>query len=205
MDPEGQAMSRRASTSCAAVLVAAFLLLVVEAIAAGVTSSVTNRTYSVHGTTARAVVRYMQSHAIAGDHGAAFANIRPRYFLDFETRQVGGVCRATDVAVNIRFTLTVPNAVDRGRMSTRVRRAWDSFLAFVHRHEDHHRQSYIGCARRFIGTAQRQSEASCPMVGRVVRRLFETMRRDCEVIQLQWDRGQRGVLRQQSLIRMSGY
>jgi predicted secreted Zn-dependent protease len=198
-------MSRRASTSCAAVLVAAFLLLVADAIAAGVTSSVTTRSYNVHGTTARALVRYMQSHAIAGDHGAAFANIRPRYSLDFETEQVGGMCRADDVAVIIRFTLTLPVAVDRGRMSPRVRKAWDSFLAFARRHEEHHRQSYIGCARRFIGTAERQSEASCPMVRRVVRHLFETMRRDCEAMQVQWDRGQRGALRQQSLIRMSGY
>lgn len=165
----------------------------------------TTNAYPVQGTTAKQIVRHMQSHPIRGDHGSAFANIRPRYTLSVKTAEKGGICRAADVDVHIHFTLTVPEASQRSRMSGQVRSAWDSFSRFIRNHEEHHRQSYIGCAKAFVREARRETAPSCFAVEREIRRMFETAKRDCEAKQVAWDRGQKGALRRQSIVRMAGY
>lgn len=194
-------MSRRASTSCALVLLLAGFVPAM----AGVTTTSHTNSYSVPGTTAKAVMRYMQSNPIRGDHGAAFASIHPSYALSIDSKQSGAMCRATRVDVRISFALTLPEATGRAQMSKRVRSAWDAFAAFARGHEEHHRQSYIGCAKSFVAAAQQKRGPSCVALEGDIRRAFESSKRDCEAKQVAWDRGQKGVLRRQSLVRMAGY
>jgi predicted secreted Zn-dependent protease len=172
---------------------------------AQVTTSTSTNTYSVPGTTAKQVVQYMQGHPIRGDHGSAFANIRPRYTLTLKTADKGSICRASKVAVKVHFTLTLPQATGTSRMSKRVRTAWNAFIGFVKRHEEHHRQSYIGCANAFVRAAKRETAPSCSSVEFAVRKRFDQMKRDCEAKQVAWDRGQKGALRNQSIVRLAGY
>jgi predicted secreted Zn-dependent protease len=185
--------------------VAIVLLFGVTLAHAQVTTSTTTNTYGVPGTTAKQVVQYMQSHPIRGDHGSAFANIRPRYTLTVKTAVSGSICRASKVAVKIHFTLTLPEATGTNRMSKRVRGAWNNFIGFVKRHEEHHRQSYIGCANTFVRAAKRETAPSCSSVEFAVRERFDEMKRDCEAKQVAWDRGQKGALRNQSIVRLAGY
>ena len=199
-------MGRHASAACVIALVAACSAAGSAAPAvAQVTSSVTTNTYSVPGTTAKSIVRYMQSHPIRGDHGSAFANIRPRYTLTLDSAERGGMCRATEVRVKIHFTLTVPEASQKSRMSGRVRSAWNSFSSFIRSHEDQHRRSYIGCAESFVREAKREKAASCFAIESAIRRLFDRMKRDCEARQVAWDKTQKGRLKGQTLVRMAGY
>lgn len=165
----------------------------------------TTNTYPVPGTTAKAIVRYMQGHPIRGDHGSAFANIRPRYTLLVDGRENGGICRADEVRVKIHFTLTMPEATGTRQMPARVRSAWDSFSKFIRSHEDSHRRSYVGCAESFVRQARREAAPSCLAVESAVRRLFDRMKRDCEAKQVAWDRTQKGRLNGQALVRMAGY
>lgn len=172
---------------------------------AQVTTSTTTKTYPVPGTTAKAVIRYMQGHPIRGDNGSAFANIRPRYTLSVKTAEKGAICRATDVDVKIHFTLTLPQATGRASMSSRDRKSWDSFAAFIRNHEDHHRRSYTSCAKSFVQQARRESASSCFAVESSIRRLFDQMKRDCEAKQVAWDRTQKGALRSHAFVRRAGY
>ena len=182
-----------------------WLLLGLAVAQAQVTTTMTTNTYGVPGTTAKQIVQYMQSHPIRGDHGSAFANIRPRYTLSVKTAARGAICRAASVGVKIHFVLTLPEATGTRGMSKRVRTAWNGFSSFVKRHEEHHRQSYIGCAKSFVSAAKRETAPSCMAVEAAIRRMFDKHKRDCEAKQVAWDRGQKGALRKQSIVRLAGY
>ena len=79
---------------------------------AGVTSSTEMRDYRVTGTNATDLVGYMKSNPFPGDEGPALANIRQSYALSVNTKDEGGVCRASSVDVNIHFVMTLPKAAD---------------------------------------------------------------------------------------------
>lgn len=188
----------------AAVAAATILLLTVTALGEVTTSDVT-RTHKVAGTTAKALVANMTRHPFAGDHGAAFANIRPRYTLSVETKQSGSQCRATTVAVKINFTTTLPEASQRGQMSKAVRNAWDNFANFAKRHEEAHRASYIGCARAFVSKAKQQRHVSCGGVESAIRQSFDRMKRECEAKQAAFDRVEKRKVPRLTLFNMAGY
>jgi predicted secreted Zn-dependent protease len=189
-----------------AISVAAVFGLLSPALA-GVKVTISQNAHKVPGTTAKALVMYMQSNPVRGDHGGAFANIRPRYTLSITTKdqKKGGICRAKKVDVNIHFTLTLPEATNIKGMSKKVRTAWNSFIGFARSHENQHKHSYIGCAERFIAQALKQSAESCGALEMNIRRMFDESKRKCEQRQSAFDRQQKGVLLRQSLIRMAGF
>jgi predicted secreted Zn-dependent protease len=197
-------MSRRASASWCGIILAVAIAGLVPAFA-GVKTTQSQQNYSVPGTTARQLVQYMQSHPFAGDHGGAFANIRPRYTLSTTTKQSGVICRATRVDVSIHFTITLPVATNLNSLSKGVRSAWNSFAGFAKAHEEHHRQSYIGCAERFVANAMKQKAESCGALEVEIRSLFEKAKKVCEQRQSAFDRQQKGALERQSLMKMAGY
>jgi predicted secreted Zn-dependent protease len=165
--------------------------------AAGVTSSIDRRDYAVYGSTTVALVTYMNRHPIQGDHGHAYASIHPTFKLDLKTSQTGGMCKA-QVNVNIRFTLTLPTASTSG-MTKSARKAWLGFVAFAKAHEEHHRQSYIGCAKDFVTAAERKSAGQCVALTSDIKTMFKKMQTDCEAKQRDFDRAQARVLRNLSL------
>lgn len=185
--------------------IVAALVLLVTPLMGGVVTSTTVRTYDVPGTTAKAVVGHMLRNPVRGDHGAAFANIRPSYTLDIATRENGGQCRIRDITVTIHFSMTLPVAANTEKMSSRLRSAWNSFADFARRHEEAHRTSYIGCANRFVSAAKRQTAMSCHAAISQVRRLFAEARRSCEALQVEFDRREKRVLAGLALFRMAGY
>lgn len=162
-------------------------------------------TYRVPGTTARALVNYMLSSPYPGDHGGAFANIRPQYKLSIKTKESGGMCRVQDVDVDIRFVITLPEAADASRMSKSTRSAWNNFAAFARRHEEVHRASYTACAKAFVAAARRQKGGACYALTADIRQSFAQARRDCEAKQSAFDRSQKRVLSNLRLFNMAGY
>jgi predicted secreted Zn-dependent protease len=180
------------------------LVALLPAVAGVRTTSVTHA-YKVPGTTAKGVVTYMLRNPFPGDHGGAFANIRPKYKLSVSSRSSGGLCRAKSVDVDIRFVITLPEARDIKRMSAKTRSAWRSFAAFARRHEETHRQSYIGCANSFVTAARREKAESCHALDARIRRMFEQAKRGCEARQSAFDRQQRHIVPGLALFDMAGY
>jgi predicted secreted Zn-dependent protease len=168
---------------------------------AGVSFSIDNRTFYVSGTTPTSLVRYMNSHAIQGDHGNAYASIHPNYRLGLSTKQAGGICRA-DVDIDLHFTLTLPKANTSG-MSRSTRSAWNSFVSFARAHEEHHRLSYIACAKAFVAKAERMTDKQCFSLNADIRKMFAQMKRDCESKQRPFDAAQARVLAGSSLFAMA--
>lgn len=159
------------------------------------------RDYRVRGIDARTLVGYMRARPFAGDNGPAMANIRPRYDLKIETAagerkargkrkaEKTGVCRVGKVTLSIRFTMTLPRAVQEARLDRRTRRAWRSFKSFTRRHEETHRRIYLRCARGFLRKAAAMSSpGSCYRLKREVRRLLDREDKACNRLHDAFDR-----------------
>ena len=188
------------SIAAVAVLTAG---LAAGATLAGVTTTVSTHWFEVEGRTARQLVSYLNSHAIAGDHGHAYASVHPNYSLSLDTRDTGKQCRATRVDVRIAFDLTLPVAASPGAMSAAARRAWTRFAGFARAHEAHHQASYTSCASGFVAWARRMTASGCVALESQIRQAFAQMRRDCEARQMSFDRSQARVLRGLSLFSMA--
>jgi len=186
-----------------ALTLAAGLPVGVWAASGVVTSSTSTRSYAVEGSTAVALVRYMNGHPVQGDHGAAYASIHPDYQLSLTTVQRGGQCVAQSVSVNVDFDLTLPVADEPDQMGGRTRSAWNAFTAFARAHEGHHKASYLGCARAFVAQAKRQAADECFALESQIRTMLSQMKRSCEVKQLQFDQSQRRVLSHMALFAMA--
>ena len=176
-----------------ALIGAAGVIVVLPAIA-GVTSSTQQQSFVVEGTTASGLVRFLNGHAFEGDHGRAYASVHPDYQLSVTTRESGGMCRPARVDVHVDFDLTLPTA-DTSGMSGRVRGAWNGFAAFARAHENHHKQSYLGCAQNFVAQARRQVAPSCFELESDLDLMLYAMKRACEVKQRPFDQSQARVLR----------
>jgi predicted secreted Zn-dependent protease len=77
---------------------------------AGVTSTTSQRYYTVSGTAKSTLARRMRSNPFRGDGGGAVANIRPKYSLDVVTKKTGSSCKVVQANLKVRFTLTLPRA-----------------------------------------------------------------------------------------------
>ncbi len=183
---------------------AVFIPVLTLAAGGAVTSSTTEHDFVVDGTTPSAIVHYMDSHAVSGDHGHAYANIHPNYQLSLTTHQAGDMCVPSDVDVHVDFDLTLPVAADVAGMSGRTRWAWNDFAAFARAHEGHHKASYLACAAAFVAQARRQSAAECFALEENIRQMLYEMKQNCEAAQAPFDRAQRWPLVHQPLLEMAG-
>lgn len=178
------------------------LLGLSNAALAEVKITVDHRDHIVQGTTAAGLVRSMNANPMSGDHGSAYASIHPTFNLSIDTRQSGGICRAT-VDVRLHFVLTLPKAASSGAMSSRTRSAWNAFTNFARNHEAHHQASYTGCAKSFANRAERQTAKQCMALQSDIRKLFTQMKRDCEALQRPFDRAESRRLPGLSLFAMA--
>jgi predicted secreted Zn-dependent protease len=186
-----------------AALAAASLVLSGELAAAGVTTSTQTSSYRVGGSTASDLVSYMRYHPFPGDRGAAVANIRPSYSLSVVSAQTGATCRASAVNLRITFVMTLPSASSAG-MSPATRAAWNSFVAFARRHEEHHRAIYLQCANTFVAKAQQATAGSCLGLNANIRSLLESQKRACDRLQAAFDRQDAPRVLGLSLFAMAG-
>ena len=184
-----------------ALLCAALPVMQPSPVRADVKTTTSTTYYAVSGTTARTLVRNLNSHPLHGDYGRAYANIKPSWSMSVATSEKGSMCRASDVDVKISFRLTLPKAASR--LSGRTKSAWDAFVNFATRHEKWHERSYTDCARKFVTRAQRVTAPSCSSIRQDVRAMFRDAQRDCEVLQRNFDRQERGRLGGLALFRMA--
>jgi predicted secreted Zn-dependent protease len=192
---------RRAGNSPMAVaLVSALLMPSSAALSGGVTSSTDLHQFVVEGTTAVELVRHLNRNAFEGDSGRAYANMHPDYQLSLTTKQSGGICRPASVGMHVALRLTLPVA-DTSVMSGRTRALWNNFMAFARAHENHHKVTYLDCARRYIQQAQRQSAASCAGLQWTLQQELADMQRACEASEQPFERSQARLLPNLPLFR----
>ena len=195
----GDAVRRICVGITGAVVVAGLVLSTVTAFA-GVTSTTSQRYYSVSGTSKASLASKMRNNPFRGDGGGAIANIRPNYSLDVRTIKTGSKCKVSEANLRIRFTLTLPRARESA-MSAGTRTFWRSFVSFARRHEQRHRDIYLQCARNFVAKAQRLSGPNCAALKTKARRLLAAEERACDRRHAAFDRSERRRLSGQRLFR----
>jgi len=199
-DPHLSRLTRAAGRGALGAIVAGSLCF---GALADVRSSTQTRSYSVGGTTAASLVSYMRSNPFHGSKGDAIANIRPSYALNIATKQSGGTCRASDVTLNIRFVMTLPQARSASAMGSSTRSAWNSFVAFARSHEQTHRSIYVQCGNAFVAKAERLTASNCASLQASIRKLLETEKAVCEGRQRAFDRSDYRRLANLSLFKMA--
>jgi predicted secreted Zn-dependent protease len=173
------------------------------AASAEIRTSTQTQSYSVGGSTPTSLVSYMRSNPFHGSRGDAVANIRPNYALNIATRQSGSTCRASNVTLNIRFVMTLPQARSASAMGSSTRSAWNTFVAFTKRHEETHRSIYVKCGNDFVAKAERLTASSCAALQASIRKLLETEKSVCEGRQRAFDRADYGRVASLSLFKMA--
>ena len=185
-----------------AVLGAAFLWAARSPPAAGgVSQRTVEQAYWVSGTTPQELVGFMVRHPTRGDHGAAWANIRPDFRLSLRTRQHGG-CAVSRVDLHIDFTMTLPRGRSEGTMGRQTRKLWRSFAKFARNHEFGHRRIYLDCAKAFAARARKLPPmASCHGLQAAANQLMRSQMAACEPKHQAFDRREAGRLRSHPLLR----
>jgi predicted secreted Zn-dependent protease len=139
------------------------------------------RDHPVSGTTPRTVWQYMNAHPIMDpDDGPAYANLTHEHDLTIRTETAGGACRVADLTFRWRFVLTLPKATDYARMDAGTQSMWNAFVAGLKRHEETHRQIFLGCAAKFVPAAAKLTgPAGCLGLKRKVQRYIDQQYESC--------------------------
>jgi predicted secreted Zn-dependent protease len=165
------------------------MALAPAASAAAVRSTLELRQNPIHGTTPAELLAYMRGHMIADEDGPAFANITHDHDLSISVRAAGGVCRVGALNFDFRFVITLPVAIDEGRMAPATRRIWREFAAYTRWHEGRHREIFLDCAARFTAAAERMiGRDGCPALERRVRTSIVDAYDACMSVQRAFDR-----------------
>jgi len=152
----------------------------------------TYRQNPIRGTTPAELWRNMASHPIIDEDGPALANITHDHKLSVKSERSGTSCRVKTVNFTWRFVITLPKAVDEGRMDRKTRAMWSEFTVFLKRHEEQHRTIFLRCGRDFLAKAATLTVAgNCSGLERKVSRFVDKQYAACMVKQRAFDRRDR--------------
>ena len=193
-EPNGRRLS--------AVARAAFVAFVTTGLVAGLQqvqaqpSTVTNvKYYTVNANTADSLDQQMIQRGPVHGPGRAYANIVAR--PDYSGRLVQGqTCRLADFKVTAEFTMTLPKLGGGVRLSRDLAARWESFQAFVRRHEEGHRTIWIETMQKAERRISALRAPTCPQLQAQIDRVFQEEWRAGERRQDAFDRAE-----QQKLVR----
>lgn len=163
------------------------------------------RSNPIKGTTPEQLRRYMAAHPIIDEDGPARANITHDHTLSVKSKKSGGACVVANLDFSWRFVITLPEAVDKTRMSPATRAKWEEFTAYLKWHEEHHRTIFLRCGNQFMAEAAKITRPrNCFGMKRKVRQFVEERYDACMVTQRAFDRKERKRVENLSIFRASG-
>lgn len=151
--------------------------------------------YTVNATTADSLDQQMIARGPMHGPGRAYANIVAK--PDYSGQLVQGQsCRLKDFIVRAEFTMTLPKLGAGARLSPDLKARWDSFEAFVRRHEEGHRDIWIDTMRKAETRISALRAPTCQQLEGMIDRAFQEEWRAGERRQDDYDRAD-----QQKLVR----
>ncbi|PTW60075.1 putative secreted Zn-dependent protease [Breoghania corrubedonensis] len=172
------------------IAVAAGLVLSAGTAGAEVTSRTRIKNHSVYGKSEHDLVVSMFRYAIRRkgvDVVLGMLTMRAPSVV-FNAQQTPRGCKLSNFKTRLDFTMTLPQARDRRRLSGKTEASWKQFTAFVKRHEEQHRSYIIECARRYERSASRQSPKNCASARRDVAKVFLAEMKRCGALHAALDR-----------------
>jgi predicted secreted Zn-dependent protease len=151
--------------------------------------------YTVNATTAQSLDQQMIANGPVHGPGRAYANIVAR--PDYSGQLVQGrSCRLEDFTVRAEFTMTLPKLGAGTKLSPDLKARWDSFQAFVRRHEEGHRDIWIDTMRKAETRISALRAPTCQQLQGMIDGAFQEEWRAGERRQDAYDRAD-----QQKLVR----
>ena len=146
------------------------------------------KSYSVPGTSAYALLSYMQANGphANGSRALATTSASFRYKADAVT---SNGCRLKNFQVSTTFVITLPKATQRSGMSSGVRKRWGQFVKHARWHENRHKQIWIGCAKKIERAARSMGrQSSCNAAWAKAQSIVKTELARCDRLHAAFDR-----------------
>lgn len=184
MPAKGAGRKDRATKAARRTAAAMILVLMpgAQALAGGVKSATDYLEYPVSGDSALAIVQSMLAGGPHYNGGHAYATTEVK--VDPDTVQdTSNGCRAADLTLNARFTISLPRHNSRARLSSRVGREYDSLHKVLLEHENKHRQIFLGCLNRMHQRIMALPAAdNCAAFSRQVKRITDEEWENCRAL-----------------------
>jgi predicted secreted Zn-dependent protease len=164
-------------------------------------STVTNiKYYTVNANTAQSLDQQMIQRGPVHGPGRAYANIVAR--PDYSGRLVQGqTCRLEDFEITAEFTMTLPKLGDGVQLSRDLAARWESFQAFVRRHEEGHRTIWIETMQKAERRISALRAPTCPQLQAQIDGVFQEEWRAGERRQDAYDRADQQKLMRHPLLQ----
>ena len=137
--------------------------------------------YGVHGTTSRELLNYMLRHGPNSSDGRAIGTASAKISQSMRLAQQRNRCDIVSYNLSMNITLRLPKLASGQRLQAAVRNRFNSFAAYVRKHEHQHKAMFVSCARRIEQRVQAISRnQSCERVRAKMRAIFTEENRACD-------------------------
>ncbi|MCP5081516.1 MAG: DUF922 domain-containing Zn-dependent protease [Alphaproteobacteria bacterium] len=146
------------------------------------------KSYSVPGTSAYALLSYMQRNGphANGSRALATTSASFRYQADAHTSKG---CKLKNFRVTTTFVITLPKATNASKMPSKVRRRWGQFVKHARWHENRHKSIWIGCAKKIERAARSMgNQRSCKAAWSKAQAIVKKELARCDRIHATFDR-----------------
>lgn len=159
--------------------------------------------YTISGSTAGELLRQMAARGPSVEGLDAYAITQSTLSHTGNLVASGGRCRLQGYRISLDFEITIPRASGLASMSPKVRAAWNTFAAFVKRHEETHRSIWMTCARSLEARIKSMTAGSCDVLDSKVNSALNSAVSACRRKHAAFDRSQRAPLKAQPLVRLA--
>ncbi|MEM1198390.1 MAG: DUF922 domain-containing protein [Pseudomonadota bacterium] len=179
---------RRPSGTAAALLGALLLVTGPQPVSSKPIVKTSFKSYSVPGTSAYALLSYMQANGPHANGARALATTSASFRYQADAVTANG-CRLKNFRVATTFVITLPKATQKSRMPASVRKRWGQFVKHARWHENRHKQIWIGCAKKIERIAGRMGrQSSCNAAWAKAQSIVKTELARCDRLHAAFDR-----------------
>lgn len=161
----------------------------------------TYRYYGVSGSTARDIYHSMVSRGPNVNGMDAYASTNATSAQSGRLVQAKA-CSVSGYRFTFDFTINLPKLRNEGALTGATRDKWQSFSAFLRRHEEQHTRIWMACAADLERQVTALRRSSCGAVDKEANRLWGAMRKSCEKRHRAFDAAEQRRVLQQPFVRM---
>lgn len=146
------------------------------------------KSYSVPGTSAYALLSYMQRNGPHANGSRALATTAASFRYQADTHNANG-CKLKNFRVTTTFVITLPKATSASKMPSNVRKRWKQFVKHARWHENRHKSIWIGCAKKIERAASAMNrQSSCRAAWSKAQAIVKTELARCDRLHATFDR-----------------
>ena len=181
----------------------AILMVVTNAYTAEakVSQSTTYSYFKVQGQTPQEIYISLLKYAKGPRGHDAYATTTTRIYQK-TSFAVGTTCGFKNYNITGTFKITLPKLVSADGASATTRQSWAGFANVLKRHEEHHRELWMGCIGSFEKQVRNMSAKTCSALGANFKKLWKTMQRNCDAQNSDFDKQEQLNFLRQPFIQM---